>query len=370
MTGLHGIIFAYIASPGLGELVLNRTSASLPFCGRYRLIDFTLSSMVNAGVHDVGVIMQKDYQSLLDHLGTGKDWDLSRRSGGLRLLPPFGLPDSHFGEYKGEMEALTAMSSYVSGSVQDNFVLCRGDVVGNIDLPAVYESHIKNGAEITAVCSRSTPAGAHHRFVTDDNGISRELLCRRRGEGPGLPSLEIYIITKERLLDFISYCSAGGKLHLHRDAMLNYIEGGGSINVYVHEEFCTHILTVRDYYRASMAMLSADTMAELFPAERPIRTKERSDVSTYYGPDAKSQNCLIADGCYVEGALENCIVFRGVSVAKGAKLKNCVIMQDTTIGAGSDLTYVVCDKNVTVAPETTLAGTAKLPFTIPKKSVI
>ncbi len=132
----HGIIFAYKEAPELGDLTRERTVASLPFCGRYRLIDFALSSMRNANITDVGVIMARDYQSLLDHIGSGKDWDMSRRSGGLRMLPPFGLPHAHSGNYSGTMEALNAVGSYIRDIQQENVVLMLGNLLANIDLNA------------------------------------------------------------------------------------------------------------------------------------------------------------------------------------------------------------------------------------------
>ena len=126
MKDFHGLIFAYYTDPKLRELVSMRTAASLPFCGRYRLIDFSLSAMRNAGIVDVGVIMQRDYQSLLDHLGGGKAWDMARRTGGLRMLPPFGLPEYHRGNYAGTMEALNAVGSYVRDIPAKYIVLMLG----------------------------------------------------------------------------------------------------------------------------------------------------------------------------------------------------------------------------------------------------
>ena len=370
MRSCHGIIHAYNASPNLRELTERRTSSSLPFCARYRLIDFPLSFMVNAGVRDVGVIMQRDYQSLLDHLGSGKDWDLSRRSGGLKQLPPFGLADSHTGEYKGTMEALTAVASYIEHIPQETVIMSRGDIVANVNLQKVVDQHNASGAEITAVCTQAVPAQIHHRFLTGPESFATHLLCRRRGAGPGLASMEIYVISKSRLLELMSYCSAYNKKHFHRDALLDYLEKGGKVYVYEHKGYTAHIDTVRDYYKVSMDMFNYNNRMELFAPSHPIRTKERSDVSTYYGPHAYSKNSLVADGCYIEGEIENCILFRGVRIEREAKLKNCVIMQDTIVGASSKLSYVICDKNVVVSRDTVLSGNARLLITVPKGDVV
>ena len=183
MVDLHGLILADRTETGLNELVACRTSASLPFAGRYRLIDFALSSLQNAGVHDVGVIMQQDYQSLLDHIGSGKEWDMSRKRGGLRLLPPFGRQSAGRGDYVSVIDALLAVEGYIRDIKQDYIYLVRGSLAVNLDLTAVMAAHLKSGADVTAVCTPKTPEGTHHRFVTDENGTKGSSRSSRRGLG-------------------------------------------------------------------------------------------------------------------------------------------------------------------------------------------
>ena len=328
-----------------------------------------LSSMVNAGIRDVGVIMQRDYQSLLDHLGSGKDWDLSRSGGGLRLLPPFGMPDS-FGVYNGSMEALTSVSSHIERIQQDTIVIAQGDIVANVNLSAAIERHEDSGAEITAVCSRFQPSGAHNRFVPGADGFAGTLLARQRGDGPGIATMEIYIINKATLQDLMAYCAAGNRLHFHRDALMYYLAKGGRVNIYEHGGYAAQITSVSDYFKVSMDMFDPMVREQIFPEEFPIRTKERADVSTYYGESSRSVGSLIADGCFVEGDVENCILFRGVRIERGAKLKNCVIMQDTVVKENANLSYIICDKNVTVSAGAMLAGNERLQLTIPKGAAV
>lgn len=224
MSDFHGIIFAYGSVNELGELVKTRTAASLPFCGRYRLIDFALSSMMNAGIHDVGVIMQRDYQSLLDHIGSGKDWDMGRRIGGLRMLPPFGLPEYHRGDYTGTIEALNAVSTYVRELRAKYIVMVQGNVAANLDLKAAMRHHIKSGAEITAICTERTPEYRHHRYVVDADGFARRMIFNQTTGGEGLASLEAYIISKELLITMMDACAAANHYHFHRDAIAAYLE--------------------------------------------------------------------------------------------------------------------------------------------------
>lgn len=372
MPDLHGIVYAYHSHPALGELVTQRTGASLPFCSRYRLIDFALSSMANAGVRDVGVIMQRDYQSLLDHLGSGKDWDLSRLSGGLSLLPPFGMHDSDLGEYKGCMEALSSVRSYIRNIKQNHVVLFRGDLVVNIDLKEVFDAHLTSGCEITAICTEKSfcNSGTRIRFVPDTPITSKRMLFPGSDHRKALSSLEVYIIRKPLLLELIDWCRANGKFHFHRDALAHYLKCGGKIGLYIHKGYTAHICSVSDYFNANMDMLKYSCRRDLFPDDNPVYTRGRSSVSTYYGENASATNSLVADGCYIEGELINCVLFRGVRVKKGAKLKNCVIMQDTVIGENTELSYVISDKYVVFSDNLVLSGSNALPITVPKGKTV
>ena len=332
MSEVHGIVYAYRSSARLGDLTRWRTNASLPFCGRYRLIDFALSSLSNAGVHSVGVIMQRDYQSLLDHLGSGKAWDLSRRSGGLHLLPPFGANTR--GDYAGTAEALNAVISYVRAIPEQEIVLMPADVVCNLDLAAAIAQHEAGGCGITAIC--------------------------RDGEA--------YIVNKDVLLAMLDLCAQENRAFFHRDALFSYLARGGTMDVFLHRGYAVRVDTVADYFSASMDMLEPLSRASLFPAERPVRTKERADVSTYYGEHAHVENCLVADGCFIEGTVTDCILFPGVRVARGAQLSRCIVMQDTCIAADAILRNVIADKNVRIGPAVTLTGCEALPIVIPKGS--
>ncbi len=373
MIDLHGIVYAYHSYPALNELVVHRTSSSLPFCSRYRLIDFALSSLTNAGVRDVGVIMQRDYQSLLDHLEGGKDWDLSRRgSSGLTLLPPYGLHENDFGEYRGCMEALGAMLSYIRKTKQNNIILFRGDLAVNLNIKAVYEHHIASGEQITAVCADkafdSSSDGV--RLIPDGPDTSHQMHFRHSNSREGLPSLEVYIIRKSLLLELIEWSRANGRIHFHRDALAYYLRNGGSIGLYVHKGYAAHICSVADYYGANLDMLLPENRADLFPPERPVYTKGRSSVSTYYGEASQVKNSLIADGCYIEGQIENCVLFRGVAVEKGAVIKNCVLMQDTRVCEGASLSCIIADKNVSFSKNLVLNGNEKLPLTVKKGTTL
>ena len=370
MKDFHGIIFAYSAAPELRELVGVRTAASLPFCGRYRLIDFALSSMRNAGILDVGVIMQRDYQSLLDHIGSGKAWDMSRRNGGLRMLPPFGLPEYHRGNYAGTIEALNAVGSYVRDIPQKYLVLLLGNLCANIDLTKIMEQHKHSGAEITAICADHTPAQSHHRYVVGEDGFVTQIYFDRTDDGEGLPSLEGYIINKDTLLKLMDDCRAKNLYRFHKDAVAAFLAEGGRMGTYVHPGYAVAVRSVEAYYKASMDMLKPELRRQLFPADRPVRTKTHEEVSTYYGENAVSRNSLVADNCMIEGSIENCIVFSGARIERGASLRNCIIMRGGIVGEGAALDCVIADKYCSFSAGTVLTGNARLPMVVPKGSRI
>ena len=169
MKGLHGIIFSYEKHNDLRELTANRMPASVPFAGRYRIVDFILSSMVNAGITDAGVVLQGNYQSLLDHLGSGKDWDMSRKHGGLRLLPPFAAEQAGGArELRGKMEALAGVRSYLQEIRQSHVVLADSDLIINIPIQDVYQAHLASGADITAVCTSNVASDCDVTFFRLD----------------------------------------------------------------------------------------------------------------------------------------------------------------------------------------------------------
>lgn len=366
MAELAGIVYAYQDEPGLGELVRHRTSASLPFCGRYRLIDFVLSSMTNAGVRDVGVIMQRDYQSLLDHLGSGKAWDLSRRRGGLRLLPPFGLPNSHRGLYEGNLEALLAVRSYVQDTPCDYFLLSRGDLLANVDFEAAVARHLERELDVTAVCISDPAANTAHHMMLNAQGYVTQVLQGNAADH-GVPGLGVYIIRKQLLLEIMTWAEKHDSLHF-REGLRWALTRGCRMGVFYHKGYSANLTDVREYFRANMDMLCGEKRRSLFLPERPVRTRERAEVSAYYGSEASSRNCLVADGCYIEGRLESCILSRSVRIAKGAVLKNCVVMQGCEIGESCSLENVILDKFVKVSAGTVLTGSPRMPFVVPKGS--
>ena len=369
MKGLHGLIFAYGKHLGLRELTERRSPASVPFGGRYRVIDFILSSMVNAGVKDVGVILHGNYQSLLDHLGSGKDWDLSRMHGGLRLLPPFALAGRERGDatFRGKMEALGSVQSYLNKIRQDHVVMADCDTIVNLPLQKVYEDHLASGADITCVCAGGSGAGelgGSTFFTLDEEGWVRQTLYDV-SKAEGYRSLDIFVLSKELLLRLVEECRHRD-LYSFRNAVLQNMAGELKIRGFLWDGYAAHIRTLGEYYERSMELLNPAIRRQLFPRERPVYTKELNVDSTYLDPEGDCVNSLVADGCTVEGTVENSILFRGVSVAKGAVVKDCILMQNTVVGKNASLSGIIADKNVHITEGCTLMGSKRYPLALAK----
>ena len=369
MTDLHGLIFAYNKDLRMRELIEHRTVSSIPFGGRYRVIDFMISNMVNADIHDVGVIMRESYQSLLDHLGAGKDWDLARKRGGLRLLPPFGYAGVRE-SYRGKMEALHHVGDYLQRIRQDYIVLADCDLIANLPLEEIFEYHLKNGWDITCVCSHK-PVGLveSETYMVRGRRERVEDVIIGRTELGAMEYLGVGIISRKMLLSLVSHCTAHNLHNYDRD-VLQGMTDKLNIGVYPFDGYAAKLQTTSGYFANSMDLLNPKVRAELFLKSRPIKTKVRDEASTYYGDGAVVKNCIVADGCQIDGSVENSVIFRGVKIGKGATVKNSIIMQDTTIGDNAVLSYAITDKDVKVTRERMLMGHANYPIAISKNSVV
>ena len=371
MNDLHGIIFAYHSHRNLGGLTNHRNTCSVPYGGRYRLVDFMLSNMVNAGVSDIGLIVHENYQSLLDHVGSGKDWDLSRKHGGLRILPPFSTNERTQGEYRGNMDALVGVASYLRNIRQEYVVLAWGDLAVNLSLGDVLRHHLATKSDITLVCTKNR-CGVPHEcqyLATDATGRVTDIIVNPNSAPTGMESLDICILSKNLLLSLVEDCATHDIYSFSRGVLLPRLDTL-KIMSYRYDGYVGRFHSVKDYFQRSMDLLNPEVRKDLFDPTTPVRTKERFDPSTYYGPDSKCHNSLVADGCVIEGQVENSILFRGVVVEKGAKVSNCVLMQGTVVGRDAGISYAVADKNVRIGEKRTLNGQETYPIAIPKDTTI
>lgn len=366
-----GVIFANMHEDVVPELTRQRTMGSVMFGGRYRLIDFTLSNMANSGIDEVGVVTKSNYQSLLDHLGSGREWDMSRKNGGLHLLPPFSNLTS--GMYRGRLEALYGITDFIRHSDADYVIMSDCDVVTSLDYNKLYDAHVKSGADITAVYAKSNldlDAAAHTNvFGIDSEGRINNVLINPEISGECNISLNTYIISKPLLMSMITDGAAKG-IYSFAKSILQAQCCRYKIMTYKHEGYFSKITSIKSYYDANMALLDSGNRKALFPDNAPVYTKIRDNPPAKFAIGAKVKNSLIADGCIIEGTVENSILFRGAKVAKGAVVKDSIIMQDSVIGKNCSISCVITDKVVKISDQKILTGSANYPIYIGKGAEI
>lgn len=369
MNGLHGIIFSFERRDDLGALTAIRAPASIPFGGRYRAVDFALSNLVNAGVADVGVIFSGQYESLLDHLGTGKNWDLSRKRGGLKILPLLAYGEKiSCTDFRGRMEALNAVRPYLNEIRQEYVCLMDGDLVANLPLGEILETHIRSGADITAVCGGDgayVEDGTYFQLAADGKVLDVFYHLEKPME---FRSLEVYILSRKLLISLVDEFAAQN-LYSWRHA-IQIRKDTLDLRGYVWNGFAAQIRSVREYYECSMQLLKPNIREDLFCQERPVRAKSADKSSAYIGPGGRCVGSLVADGCNIEGTVENSILFAGVMVEPGAVIRNCVLFKEVKVGQDVWLDHVIADKRVQILASRKITGTAEKPWVLEKESVV
>ena len=365
-----GILFSNTHDDIITDLTEKRTLGSVPFGGRYRLIDFSLSNMVRSGISQVGVITKYNYQSLIDHLGSGREWDLTRKVGGLHILPPFGNT-THDGIYRGKLEALRGALDYLTHSKCKYVLMSDCNIISNMDYTPLVEYHIQKGADITlmykTVNVSEEEAAVSTLVKLDNTGRVCDVMIDPKTEGMNQLCLDVYVAEKDLLVDLIREASAKGEVSFDR-SVLQGKKDSLKIYGYGYDGFIEDIYTMQSYYRANMDLLNPEARKVLFPADRPVYTKIRDEVPVKYGIDAVTKNSLIADGCIIEGDVENCILFRGVIVKPGARVKNSIIMQGSVIGSKCEVSHVIADKNVVFNDYRVVTGTIDYPVYLAKGS--
>ncbi|MGM9669499.1 MAG: glucose-1-phosphate adenylyltransferase subunit GlgD [Faecousia sp.] len=370
---VQGIIFANIYDSSLGELTNKRTMASLPFGGRYRQIDFTLSNMANSGIRQIGIISRFNYQSLMAHIGSGEEWDLELQNGGLEYLTPYAM--GHSSSYRGKIEALSSILEYLElARGADYVVLSDSGVVCNIDVSKVVDDHIASGKDITVVCKGGICDGEKQTDLAirlDRKGNIADLAVDYAAPAGYLASMDMFVISRELLVHHVKECMARNRYRFERDFILRLYQAGKlTVNVYQFDGVALFNESPAEFFRNNMALLDAGIREDLFQTEHPIYTKVRDRVPSYYGEDCAIDNCIVADGCMLEGSARNSVLFRQVTLGAGAQVEDCIIMNDTVVGENAELKYVILDKDVVVQPGARLIGTPVNPIIIKRGETV
>ena len=373
-----GLIFSNIHDNSIPELTRMRTIGSVPFGGRYRLIDFALSSMVNSGISKIGIVTHNNYQSLLDHLGNGKDWDLARRSGGIKILPPFISAFDNAGAskfYSSRLEALMGTLNFLHRCNEEYVVMSDCDVICNINLVDVIEKHIQTEADITFVTKSSDLIGVNKGetltvITSDENNRVVDVAEDKIGDEDAQIYINIMVMKRQYLLGVVENAISRGYSSFLHDIIMKNVDKANYM-VYKYDGWYAHIGSLESYFECSMKLLESDARERLFGVKnRPVLTKVRNSAPTRYCDGAKVVNSVVAEGCVIEGTVENSIIFRGVRVGKGAVVKNSILFQDTYVCQDASLNCVITDKNVMIKDKRVLSGCENMPFYIGKNTSV
>ena len=371
-----GIIFSYTDRANLRELTKRRTLSSLPIAGKYRMIDVILSNYVNSGVTDVSIITKDNYHSLMDHVGAGKEWDLTRKKGGLRVLTPFSSPEMpvHAGMYRGDVEALARNMHSIRRSMAEYVVLSGSGTLYSMNYKDVVEKHIADKADITAVYTRSmngskiVPPGVVILDM-DETGKITDLKYNTNGTEEQDAAWCIgAIVIKKSLLESLVADAMSYQEYDFYEGIMKRLAGTLNIRGYEYTGYVMEISSVTDYMNANMALLDPEMADKFF--ENPIYTKIKDSVPVQYCDGCKVKNSIIADGCKIEGTVENSIISRGVRIGKGTVVKNSIVMQNTEIMQNVVLDHVILDKDVIVRENRQLIGHETYPVLVEKLSIV
>lgn len=370
---MAGIIFSNLFDENFGVLTKNRTVASLPFAGRYRFIDFVLSNMSNSNITDIGIITKSNYKSLMDHLGSCASWDLDRKNGGVYLLPPFAAGQTTV--YQGKLEALYSAFSYLEKQNRDYVLLSDSTVICNIDYEEALSYHINSGNDITVIADKvNKDPLTNYALVMEKgkNAITDMYVDYPAVKDGSFASMGMFIMEREKLISVIREAVSRGKKRLERDFIqAEWNLGHLSVGIY---EFTGHVIrntSISSYFHNNLSLINnPDLRRDIFNPASPIYTKVRDEVPTYYGDECVTDECLIADGCRIDGKLSNSVIFRDVKIGKNATIKNSVIMQGTVIEDDCNIENAIIDKDAVISAGTHLSGAFNTPIIIEKGEAV
>lgn len=371
---LMGIINLSENEEKIQDLTLNRPIAAIPFGGRYRIIDFAVSNMVNSGIQRVAIFTRHKFRSLQDHLGPGKYWSLDRKRDGLFMLHPMVDYTSSVRRY-GDIENFKDNLGFIRESKQEYVLISRSYMIANIDFTPALEAHKATGADITMICKHITDGQSASQYIgLDVLEVDEKMGVKGVGINFGAKndyclSMEMYILRKSLLIEIITNAYQSGSTDFLKQAVLAYFSKL-KVNAFPYSGPALCINSINNYYKANMDLLNRQMYQQIFTGHGLIYTKIKDEPSTFYAPNSKVVNSIVANGCIIEGTVENSILFRGVHVKKGAIVRNAIVMQDGIVGEDAHLNYVIADKSVVVGDRKVLMGDGGVPFVIKKEQKV
>lgn len=374
MGNVIGVLSTNYIGEHYGELTANRPVASIPFAGRYRLIDFPLSSMVNSGIDSVGVITPSNYRSLADHLNMGREWGLNTKQGGMFLLPgaAHGLrvPNARF-----SLRDFILNKAFFERADEDVVLLCAANRIYNMDFRPAIDQHLASGAEVTLIYKtlNENRTGTAIGLLLDlaENGRVTGI----RDVASGSPAciganifLDSMLVSRQLILDFIE-CYGNLDYIDFTDILAENVDRL-QIHSWRFDGYEHAVDHAQDYLLVSQDLLQPDVQEELFQRDRPILTKVQDSPPAKYLSGSSVKNSMVAASCIIAGTVENSILFRNVTIGEGAVVKNCVLMQNTVVAPGAVLENLICDKEVSISAGVKLSGSRDKPFVVAKRRAL
>ena len=365
-----GIIFANDGA--IGTLTDKRTTASVPFGGRYRQVDFHLTNMTAAGIRHIGIISRHNYQSLMHHIGSGEEWGLELGEGGLEFLTPYAMSTTD--NYRGKLETLYSAMDFLEYG-NDEYVIMSGSAIqSNMDMKKLLDAHIQSGKDITVVTKAGIANGVKQLDLAvklDKNGEIADMAVDYVAPADYLASMDIFVLSKNWLMDRVKECVAHNLYHMDRDLVLGlWQKKEATVNIYQFSGIAMYNESVEEYFANSLALIDSDVRHNMFGGHHTVFTKVRDRVPSYYGENCHIDNSIVADGCMLDGDVKNSVLFRQVTICDGAQVEDCLIMNDSVVGENSELKCVILDKDVTVRPGSKLIGTPKNPIIIKRGEIV
>lgn len=372
MNDVIGLINDIKNTKQLKEIIKGRSTAAVPFGGRYRMIDFALSNMINSGIQNVGILVQRNYRSLMGHIRSAKEWDLDRKKDGLFILPP-GADSWLSGSIKGDLEILYSNLDYIARSKQRDVIISGLNIILNTTYNNALKFHRENKNDITVIYknigkNKEDFKGCTTIKLSDDGRIFDMKINTKEMDFENI-SLDIYIMSKKLLVDITCDCISRGEYDFLMDGIIKNI---GKLKIYgfPFNGYAANINSIKNYYKYSMDLLKPEILKELFFNGGYVYTKAADQAPAKFLKGSETKNSLIANGCIIEGSVENSILFRKVKSHKNSRIINSIIMQNCEIEEDVILENVIIDKDSKITKGMHLSGSADYPMLIEKKTVL
>ncbi len=325
-----------------------RAKPAVPYAGKYRVIDFTLSNCVNSEIDNVLVLTQYNPRSLNDHIGAGRPWDLDRTYGGIRLLQPYiarGRPSEW---YRGTADAVLLNLEMIRQQPGDIVLILAGDHIYKMDYQPFIQFHRRNRADVTVAVKR-VPLGEASRFgilALDPDGRVADWQEKPAQPKSDLASLGIYVFSKKALLAWLD----DSRTDFGRDVIPAMLDGGARVFGYQFDGYWQDVGTVAGYWQSHMDLLEEHPGLDLYDKDWLIHTRSEERAPARIGPTASVHRSLISHGCQVWGTVERSVLSPGVRVDPGAVVRDSIVMFDTVIRAGAVVDRAIVDKEVSIGP--------------------